>query len=660
MCGISALFIWKDPTILRFIKPMTDLIRHRGPDDEGFTFFSLKNHKHPCVYGGADTPKELFDSSFKLLQEPLPHGYHLSFGHRRLSILDLSPAGHQPLSTPERRFWITYNGEVYNYLELRKELAQLGHQFHSHTDTEVILLAYKEWGTDCIHRFNGMFAFLIFDAQTRTLFGARDRFSVKPLYYWISPKGFAAFASEIKQFTVLPGWKPLVFGQAAYDFLNWGMTNHAQETCFSHVYQLQGGHSFLCHLEENQPLSIVPQKWYHLPVRNYHGTFEEAGEQFAFLLKDAIKLRCRADVPIGSCLSGGLDSSSIVCLAHTILKEQQSSHAQMTFSACSHYPQFDEKEYIQQVVDQTNVLSHITYPELNHLFDKLDTIIWHQDEPFGSTSIFAQWEVFDLVKQNHVKVMLDGQGADEQLAGYSGFHSARFHDLARSFRFYTLWKELRKTRKLHNISFPIKLLFNQMLPPSIKQPIRKVLKKSTTEASWLDNDILKASIRDPSKFSVPTKGALSQLSYAQITRTSIPMLLHFEDRDSMAHSIEARTPFLDYRLVEFVQSLPADYKLSDGITKRVLRQGLRGTLPEGICNRISKLGFATPEEVWVRNNPQQFQNLIKESVSFSQGILNQQAIQICNDMILGRRPYTFFVWRLIAFGRWMKRFSVEV
>ncbi|HEY4831991.1 MAG TPA: asparagine synthase C-terminal domain-containing protein, partial [Waddliaceae bacterium] len=377
-------------------------------------------------------------------------------------------------------------------------------------------------------------------------------------------------------------------------------------------------------------------------------------------LKDAIKLRCRADVPIGSCLSGGLDSSSIVCLAHAILKEQKSTHPQMTFSACSHYPQFDEKEYIQQVIDQTKVLSHITYPELDNLFDKLDTIIWHQDEPFGSTSIFAQWEVFNLVKQQSVKVMLDGQGADEQLAGYSGFHSARFYDLANNFRFITLWKELRKTRQLHNISFPIKLLLYQMLPQLLKQPLRKALKKSTIGASWLDNNILNASVRDPSRFSVPVKGALSQLSYAQITRTSIPMLLHFEDRDSMAHSVEARTPFLDYRLVEFVQSLPSDYKLSEGMTKRVLRQGLRGTLPEGIRNRISKLGFATPEELWVRNNPQQFQDLIKESVKFSQGILNQRAIQICNDMILGRRPYTFFVWRLIAFGRWMKRFSVAI
>jgi asparagine synthase (glutamine-hydrolysing) len=639
---------------------MTDLIRHRGPDSEGFAVFSLINENYPYVYGGEDTPQELL-SSPTFYRQPHPNtNYHLSFGHRRLSILDLSSSGHQPMSDAEGRFWIIYNGEVYNYLELKQELALLGHQFRSQSDTEVILMAYKQWGIDCTHRFNGMFSFLIFDTKTHTLFGARDRFGVKPLYYWISPEGFAAFASEIKQFTILPGWNPSVCGQTAYDFLNWGITNHAKETCFSDVYQLQGGHCFICFLTEKKNISISPQKWYSLPIRNYTGSFEEAGEQFTLLLKDAIKLRCRADVPIGSCLSGGLDSSSIVCLVHSILKEQKKNHSQITFSACSHYPQFDEKDYILQVVDQTKVLNHITYPELDNLFDKLDTIIWHQDEPFGSTSIFAQWEVFSLVKQHGVKVMLDGQGADEQLAGYSGFHSARLYDLAINLRFFTLWKELRKTRQLHNISFPVKLLLNQMLPQLFKQPIRRALKKSTIEASWLDNNILNASIRDPSQFFVPAKGALSKLSYAQITKTSVPMLLHFEDRDSMAHSIEARTPFLDYRLVEFLQSLPSDYKLADGMTKRVLRQGLRGTLPEGIRTRVSKLGFATPEEMWVRNNPQKFQSLIKESISFSQGILNQQAIQICNDMIFGRRPYTFFVWRLIVFGRWMKRFSVRI
>src|ERR1700733_3084705 len=260
MCGISALFSWKDPTILKFIKPMTDLIRHRGPDDEGYTFFFLKNQNHTCTFGGADSPQELFCSSN--IYEPLkcisqasfPLNSRLSFGHRRLSILDLSSFGHQPMSDAEGRFWITYNGEVYNYLELKEELTLLGGQFHSQSDTEVILLAYKQWGADCLHRFNGMFSFLIFDTQTRTLFGARDRFGVKPLYYWDSSEGFTAFASEIKQFTVLPGWNPSVFGQAAYDFLNWGMTNHTKETCFNNVYQLQGGHCFICSLEEEKPL----------------------------------------------------------------------------------------------------------------------------------------------------------------------------------------------------------------------------------------------------------------------------------------------------------------------------------------------------------------------------------------------------------------------
>jgi asparagine synthase (glutamine-hydrolysing) len=652
MCGISGIVSWKNSQHLRQIIEMTDLIRHRGPDDEGFALFSHDLEK-PLILG-KDTPKEL-----GLLQVSK---YTLALGHRRLSILDLSALGHQPMSDPTGRYWIVYNGEVYNYLELRLELEALGAKFLSHTDTEVILQAYIHWGERCLQRFNGMFSFLLYDLKTHTLFGARDRFAVKPFYWWVSPEGFIAFASEIKQFTTLSGWSAKLNGQAAYDFLNWGITNNEQETCFQRVYQLQGGHYFIETLHRNTPLKITPKRWYTLAAKNFQGSFKEASFTFKSLLEDAIALRCRSDVPVGSCLSGGLDSSSIVCLANQFLKNKNMAHQQVTFSACSHYKEFDEREYIDEVVKQTQVASHLTFPDLDALLEKLDLILWHQDEPFGSTSIFAQWEVFELVKKHGVKVMLDGQGADEQLAGYSGFHATRFKDLAARGRFFTLFNEMKACRKLHGIQFPMHHLANQFLPQWIKEPIRKRMGKITvTEIPWLNLEELDVNKRDPSQFEMPVKGALQRQCYAQITKTSLPMLLHFEDRDSMAHSIEARTPFLDYRLVEFLHSLPSDFKLASGISKRVLREGLNGVLPEKIRQRISKLGFATPEEVWVKKQrPDLFKSLAEEACKNSYGILNQEAMKIAEEMILGKRPFSFQLWRMIIFGRWIKRFNVSI
>ncbi len=663
MCGISAIISWKNKSVLKFIKPMTDVIRHRGPDDEGFSLFSLRK-PDVLLFGGQDSPQELYTSGLNYAPKTgfqAQDGHDLALGHRRLSIIDLSVTGHQPMADPSGRYWVTYNGEVYNYMELKEELIRLGHRFESHSDTEVLIHAYMQWGVECLHKFNGMFAFILYDTQEKVFFGARDRFGVKPLYMWKAPEGFCAFASEIKQFTVLPGWSAKVNGQAAYDFLNYGLTNHLKETMFQGVFHIPGGHYFQCRVEEDAPLRVSAKPWYRLPVGHFKGSLEEAGQQFFHLLKDSVRIRSRADVSIGSCLSGGLDSSTIVCLAHEILKEQGSKHPQMAFSACAHYAKFDEREYMEEVISRTNVKGHFTYPDMAEMWDQLDAIVWHQDEPFATTSIFAQWEVFKLVAKNNVKVMLDGQGADEQLAGYGGFLACRLNDLARGWNLLQLRRELIACRDLHQISFPLKLLFNQILPAWIKQPIRRALKKTVNESVWINNRLLGAERRDPTKIETPTKGELQSLCYAQMTKVNLPMLLHFEDRDSMAHSIEARTPFLDYRLAEFVQSLPAEYKLSDGITKRVLREGLKGTLPEKIRTRISKLGFATPEEVWVREtSPALFQQLVKEAVHSSEGILNDHAVKEADGVIKGSFPYHSLPWRMISFGKWMERFNVRL
>ncbi len=656
MCGIAALFALKaKPFSSSLIQQMTTIIRHRGPDDEGY--FLLKNDQEKVILSGRDTPERVFNST-------IPYCPKQSFsimpcvaalGHRRLSILDLSPAGHQPLCFND--IWITYNGEVYNYVEIRQELEALGHRFNSQTDTEVILHAYQEWNQDFLQKLNGMFAFVLYDLKKQKVLAVRDRFGVKPLYYWIS-NDFLALASEIKQFTALPGWNPKIHGQSAYDFLNWGLMDHTSNTLFSEVKQVRGGE-----LLEFNPLKLnvndlQPKKWYSLTAQPFQGTLQDASKQFRELLENSIKLRLRADVDVGSCLSGGLDSSSIVCLANKFLREQHVNNRQKTFSACSAVNRFDERAFVEIVVQATAVDAHYVYPSLDHVFEECLDTVWHQDEPFTSTSMMAQWLVFKKVKEKNVKVMLDGQGADEQLAGYHGFFGNRFYDLFCSLRWKTLSNEMKGTSLLHSIK-PLPLLVNKLLPDPIRQSCRQWLGKSATKPSWLNVSLLDAQDRDPCS-SIRNK-TVQQQSQLQITQTSLPMLLHFEDRNSMAHSIESRTPFLDYRLVEFSLGLPSDFKIANGWTKRVLRESMQGILPEPIRQRIDKIGFATAEEEWIKKeNPQRFLQEVDQAIACSQGILHPSSKKWVEEMILGRHPFSFLPWRMISFGHWLQRFSVKI
>ena len=385
---------------------MTDLVSHRGPDGEGFY-----------------------------------NDEYISLGHRRLSIIDLSANGHQPM--PRDNFIITYNGEVYNYLELKDELISLGHQFNTHSDTEVILASYQQWGSAFLNKLNGMFSFVIYDQQHKKVFAARDRFGVKPMYYWICPIGVLYIASEIKQFTCLIGWKAEINLQASYDFLNHSLLDHTNQTFFKDVFQLRPAHFFELNLGTAEPPKVMPVRWYELQASS---SVEKTPAQFFEIFKSAIELRLRSDVPVGSCLSGGLDSSSIVCVLNQVLNK---SSLQKTFSACSEIKKFDEREFIEEVVSRTDVEANYTYPDETKLFEVLDELIWHQDEPFGSTSIFAQWCVFELAKVNKVKVMLDGQGADEQLAGYHSYFPIYWLQLLKSFSWLLLGKELMAAKKVH-------------------------------------------------------------------------------------------------------------------------------------------------------------------------------------------------------------------
>lgn len=669
MCGIAGFFsIASQPA--HSVKRMTDVIRHRGPDDEGFVLFQ-EFQAEPLVCGGNDTP----DAAF---QAGIPYAPHerieslsdfqvsAALGHRRLSIVDLSPLGHQPMCTEDRRFWIAYNGEIYNHIELRIELEKLGHAFVSHSDTEVILAAYRQWGRECLQRFNGMFAFLLYDSARKILFAARDRFGVKPLYYRVSGSGIA-FASEIKQFTALSDWQAKLNGQRAYDFLNWAITDHTDETLFAGVFQLRGGQALELDLKAmaghaaGERLPVY--SWYKLIPQPFEGDFSQAAAGFRELLSEAVRLRLRADVPVGSCLSGGLDSSSIVGLMNQLLLEQGADSLQKTFSACADFKRYDEREYIEEMVNKTGVDAHYVYPKLEDLFSTYQKIGWHQDEPYGSTSIYAQWNVFRLAAENGVKVMLDGQGADEQLAGYRTFFGPHFAGLFVKGEWSRLWREIRSVKRLHGHSEldAVKRIANMLLPEWLRQIVRANSGKASARPEWLSLDRLGAKPVDPFSEIGGKSDSIQAFSRSQLMASNLQMLLHWEDRDSMAHSIEARVPFLDYRLVEFVLGLPDEYKLSDGITKRVLREGLRDILPERIRLRMDKLGFVTPEEIWLREEgSNRFRLALDEAIDASKGILNSRARTALEGMIAGRRPFSFMVWRMISFGAWMRQFNVTV
>jgi len=619
MCGIAAI-IGPKPMEKQWIRRMTDIASHRGPDGVGHL--------------------DLEDGKIWL-------------GHLRLAIIDLSDTGKQPMTYSDGRYWITYNGEVYNYIELRAELEKLGYRFISQSDTEVMLAAYDHWGKECLHHFNGMWAFVLVDLKEKKVFVARDRFGVKPLYYWRGEQGWA-FASEIKQFTVLPGWNPEMNGQRVADYLGYAMMDHTNETMFKHVYQIRGGEAAEF-TYSNLPATLPVFPWYTLAPKAFHGNYDQAVQTLLELFTDSIRLRLRADVSIGSCLSGGLDSSAIVCVLNDILLKKNVHELQKTFSAYAEVKRYDESQFVEEVIGTRKIEGHHVHPPQEELFDTLDELTWHQDEPFGSTSIYAQWHVFKLAHGQKIKVMLDGQGADEQLAGYYPYFGTRLSELLVRFRWIRLFRELYLTSKGRHVDrgAVFRRLVNALLPALI---VRKVTANLNPSAAWFDLSRLSAESLNFRQIFGEFKSDVNAMGYAQMTRTNLPMLLHWEDRNSMAHSIEARVPFLDYRLVEFLTGLPSDYKIHDATTKRVLRDGMRGILPHKIRERQDKLGFVTPEEEWVKQNFETFRLRLNQALIGSRGLFSRTLMEDFDRLAARQSKYDAKYWRIICLESWRKSF----
>jgi asparagine synthase (glutamine-hydrolysing) len=648
---------------------MTDPIQHRGPNDVGYLLFDNLEQVH--IVGDDDTPQSVYDSSVSYtpnasIAQSNDIDFTVALGHRRLSIIDLSTYGHLPMSYNNGRYWITFNGEIYNYKQLKDELILLGHSFISKTDTEVILAAYIQWGASCLQKFNGMWAFSIYDCITKEIFLSRDRFGIKPLYYWVSPQQAFCFASEIKQFTFLPDWQAVLNGQRGYDYLVYNMTDFTDETMFKGVYHIPPGHYYKAavnNIQFTKQGKIATTQWYLPTYSGYNGSFEQAAKTFETHFKNSVKEHLISDVPVGSALSGGLDSSAIVCEINNLLKEEGKADIQKTFSYCSSDSRYNEKKWIDEVTKVTKVDAHFVTLNGNEVFEKTEELIWFNDEPTQSQSVLASYQVYQSAKNNNVKALINGQGADEYLSGYGAFNIFRRVQLLKKLKFKKLHAEIKYATSSTNGSTigAYFELFYFLAPNFIKRFCSNNTANHKQLVATISVSNLKAKNQHPYD-SIPYESkSIFDIAYKQLLYDPLQKYLRFEDRMSMANSIEARVPFLDHRLVDFATQLPADYLDSKGELKKIMLHGLKNILPDAILNRKDKIGFITSEENWVRKEfSKEFRSMLQESINASSGIIKPEALAYFDKLVAGTIPFTYNYWRFIQFGLWMKKFKVSL
>jgi len=611
MCGIVGMVMLNQGRIdAKLFESMVDTLTHRGPDDKGIQYFE-----------------------------------NVALGHRRLAIVDLSSSGHQPMSNEDNTLWIVYNGMIYNYIELREELRNLGHKIKSDTDTEVILHAYEEWGASCLHKFNGMFAFAIYDTKTKTLFCARDRFGIKPFYYFKDDTRFI-FASEIKAIVKDPDVPRKPNPQMLYDLLIYSISDHTQSTFFEGIFNLEPGHQLIL-----SGKNIEIKRWWELKVSKSGNSAEEDYiQEFKHIFKDAVRLRLRSDVTIGSCLSGGLDSSSIVCMLRELLGHGGNI---ATFSSVHPGKKVDERRYIEEVVKKVNANAFFVAPNAKDLVRELKKHTYHQEEPCGNLpSVYTQWCVMKLAQKNKVKVLLDGQGADEMLCGYHYFFSYYFLTLLHERKFGVLLREIVQYLIKHRRLFAIMGFVFLLLPDDMRRRLY-----------WHSKIVSEEFIRKYEKESQYAKF----LNNAKFLDEQLKMhfeiklreLLRFEDKNAMAFGIETRLPFLDFRLVQMIFNLPANLKIRDGETKYILRRALRNIVPEFILSRQDKLGFPGLDVDWLLA-PEMRKTV--ESIIFSEafdgrGIFDVESVRRCwRKFCEGDSSLATDIWKFVNIELWYQIF----
>jgi len=635
---------------------MNDAIRHRGPDDEGFVFLG----SDACWFGGPDTPAASFQGGYAYTPSErwdgqVPAGARVALGHRRLSILDLSSAGHQPMASADGRYWITFNGEVYNYLEIRAELEALGHRFVSHTDTEVVLAAYTQWGRDCLRRFVGMWALLLVDRDRQRAFAARDFFGIKPLYF-ARFEGGVAFASECKALLQHPAIRARVNAASLFHYIECGLNDHSAETLFADIQQMPPANCMEFSLDDLS--NLVPERYWAIDLAHKLDlSFDEAARTLQDLFLQSVRLHLRSDVPVGAALSGGVDSSAIVMGMRRVAGPDLQLHS---FSYIAEDQAISEEPWMDLVAEAAGARPHKSQPGSQDLVSELEYLLYMQDVPFGSTSIYAQHRVFGLAAEHGIKVMLDGQGADEMLAGYNPYALARLKSLVRQGRLVEAVTFVWNATRYPGRDFLWRQLPKQLVPAALIS-VAKDMKGARPTSSWLDARWFSERSASAPTFERPTtRDLLREELHHSFTTISLPGLLRYEDRNSMAHSIESRVPFLTPDIVSFLFSLPEEYLLSQqGVSKAVFRAAMRGLVPDPILDRKDKIGFATPERRWLSSLRPWVESVLSSETAMRLPMLRPAAMKAeWQAMLESRSPFDWRFWRWINFIRWSERYQV--
>lgn len=641
MCGIAGIVSRNgSPVASDLARQVSEQLAHRGPDDRGFLGWSRSGEAR---YGrDADVVA----------------GAEIGLIHRRLSILDLSTAGWQPLASPDGRHFLVFNGEIYNYVELREELEKKGKAFRSHSDTEVLLAALLAWDLHALPRLVGMFAFAWLDTLRRRLILARDPFGIKPLL-WTADAARFAFASEVGALLTLAGLPSRPNPQRLYDYLRFGITDHGPESMLAGVHQVPAASALILDLERrtepelHRYVDLEPQAPLDL-------SFEEAASGLRERFLESVRLHLRSDVPVGTALSGGIDSSSIIAAMRHVEGPGLSLHA---FSYVAEDPVLSEERWIDLAGQAAGAVVHKVRPRAEELIADLDDLLDAQGEPFGSTSIYAQYRVFRLAREAGIKVMLDGQGADELLAGYDPFVAARLASLLRQGQLGAAVRLARAAQQTRGLRLPPLLAraFGLLVPGALEGPARGLVGQELAPP-WLNEDWFAA--RGVHTLPLGQRRGHELLRARlvdSLLETSLPMLLRYEDRNSMHFSIESRVPFLTVELARFALALPEEYLVArDATSKSVFRAAMRGIVPDPILDRRDKIGFATPERRWLGTLQPWVEAVLEGEAARATPALRWPVLRAEWERIVsGKRRFDFRVWRWINLIHWSQRLRVS-
>ena len=630
MCGITGGWWGLPPLDLgRRIAASLETLRLRGPNDSG------------CQ------------------EIPVGSG-RLALGHTRLSIIDLRSVANQPMASACGRYWIVFNGEIYNYRELRRELAGMGHSFQTESDTEVLLYAWKQWKEACLTRLEGMFAFVVYDAEDKTLSGARDGFGIKPLYYAQQP-GRLLFASELPALLALRRDEPpRANWQRCYDYLAYGDYDHTAETFFEDVLTLRPGHRFTFQIGD--PRTISQEQWWQPDTRELSRmSFEDAAAAVREQFLRNVQLHLRSDVPLGATLSGGIDSSAIVC-AMRHLEPDLPLH---TFSYVAANDRRSEEAWIDRINDHVGAIAHKVEAGPSDLARDLEQLIQLQGEPFMSTSVYAQYRVYQLAREKGITVTLEGQGADEMLAGYAGFPGQRLMSMLEqgkvleAQRFAYRWSRWPGRRYGQAWQY----LAAAALPDTLFQWARRH-RSPAPPANGLKLDILSDADIDL-RYRRPARApeargrrVVENLAHA-LQHRFLPGYLREGDRNSMQFSVESRLPFLTLPMANLLLSQPEDFLISPGgETKHVFRAAMRGIIPDAVLDRRDKIGFETPEDRWLADMAPTVRGWLEHGKDIP--FLDHHAILRHFDAVMaGRSRCTNQLWRWINFIKWHELSGVK-